>query len=76
MRIIQLNSHAISSALDVTEVLSYIRRLWRQWLSVVFKREAGDMVLTPWRLVVAITVCTAAAAPPGGIFAVLKTRKY
>jgi len=75
MRIIQLNSHAISSALDVTEVLSYIPRLWRQRLSVVGKREAGDMDLTPWIVVLAITVSTAAAATPGGIFAVLKTGK-
>jgi hypothetical protein len=75
MRIVQLNSHAISSTLDVTDVLSYIRRLWRQWLSVVHKREAGDMVLTPWRVVLAITVSTVAAAPPGGIFSVLKNRE-
>jgi len=75
MRIIQLNSHAISSTLDVTEVLSYIRRLWRQWLSVVHKREAGDMLLTPWSYVLAITVSTAAAVPPGGIFSVFKNRE-
>jgi len=75
MRSIQLKAHAISSALDVTEALSHIRRLWRQWLSVVRKREAGDMVVTPWLVVLAITVSTAAATAPGGIFAVLKTGK-
>jgi len=75
MHIIQLNSHAISSTIDVTEVLSYIRRLWRQWLSVVHKRKAGDMALTPWRVVLAITVSTAAAAPSGEMFSVLQNRE-
>jgi hypothetical protein len=41
----------------------------------VHKREAGDMVLIPWRVILAITVSTAAAAPPGGIFSVLKNRE-
>jgi len=42
----------------------------------VRKREAGDMDLTAWLMVLAITVSTAAAVPPGGIFTVLKTGKY